>query len=128
MTGAEYTIGINPKDGIVYLIDRLSPKSSAIALWERGVPAPDELPALQASSDIAWGFYNQAMKSKEKPLNTIQKLMCLKIVHDGTAKIINEAISHLKTPEGKQPLKEPQPWPGTEFSTSTQEGQALLGK
>ena len=50
------------------------------------------------------------------------------IIDPGTYSIIKEAISHLKTPEGKLPTIGPQPWPGTEFSTSSWEGQALLGK
>lgn len=105
----------------------MSPRAAAEALWERE-PLPDELPALQASSDITWGFYNQAMKSRGRPLNSIKKVIRMTIIDPGTYSIIKEAISHLKTPEGKLPTIGPQPWPGTEFSTSSWEGQALLGK
>jgi hypothetical protein len=119
---------VNPRDGIVYFIERLSPKSAAMGLWQLGVPSAEELPALQASSDIAWGFYNQACKAKDKPLNQIKKLMSMTIVNTETRDIIKQAVSQWGPPKGKPPLVGAPPWPGVEFVTSSEEGQALLGE
>lgn len=127
MTGAIYTIGVNPEDGVVYFIKRESAKSAAKKLWERD-PTAEELPALQATSDIAWGFYNQACNSKKRPFNQIKKLMNLNIINLEILGIIDKAISQWTPPKGKPPLSGVPNWPGVEFATSTEEGLALLGK
>ncbi|KAH7410130.1 hypothetical protein DE146DRAFT_775521 [Phaeosphaeria sp. MPI-PUGE-AT-0046c] len=127
VTGAEYTIGVNAEDGIVFFIERLSPKAAAMRLWQNGVPSAEELPALQASSDIAWGFYNQACKAKKKPLNQIKKFMSLMIVNMETRDVIKQAVSQWKPPKGGLPLNGAPPWPGLDFETLSEEGQALLG-
>lgn len=127
VTGAEYIMGVNAQDGLVYFINLLSPVQSAMQLWKTPNPSKDDLPAIRSSSDVAWGLWNRAVNSKGKDVKKITKFMSLTITNDETAEIITEALGRWKVLPGQPQLEDPLPWPGTTYDTTSEEGQALLG-
>jgi hypothetical protein len=80
------------------------------------------MPALRSSSDIAWAIWNRASSYYETDLKDIRKVMSLTVVKDETELIAREALRR-QSPT----IDSVQPWPGTDFLTSTEEGVTLLG-
>ncbi|KAF2675742.1 hypothetical protein K458DRAFT_492907 [Lentithecium fluviatile CBS 122367] len=116
VTAAGFTIGVNPKSGTVSFVNRKSPQAQVKALWGRD-PTASELPYIQSSSDVAWCFWNRAMKDPGGgDLQNIRHFMATNTVNAETNRLIRRAMKEL----GKR-------WPGEEFSMDTDEGKALLG-
>ncbi|KAH6878348.1 hypothetical protein BKA58DRAFT_452356 [Alternaria rosae] len=117
VTTADFTIGINPKAGIVFFLQRVSPANAAVKMW--GVPSVklDKLPALRQSSDIAWGLWNR--HSKES-LSNINYFFTVAIVNTETRKIISRAMDNA----GQKVLPKA---PGYTFRAGNENFPALLG-
>ncbi|KAF1915787.1 hypothetical protein BDU57DRAFT_450258 [Ampelomyces quisqualis] len=127
VTNAEFIMGVNAKDGLVYFINLLSPVQGAMQLWNNPNPSKDDLPAIRSSSDIAWGLWNRAVNGENMNVQKITKFMSLTVTNDETEEIIYEALGRWKPPPGQPRLEDPVAWPGTTFDTTSEEGQALLG-
>jgi hypothetical protein len=117
-TKAHYEFGINTKGGAIYGLFLESPQSAAKALWFGGTkdPAKDDLPQLRAFSDVLWGFWNRDNDN----VGNIRYFFMIGVSNDLTNNLIAFCLRNAK----KQLSK----WPGTEFSTATDEGYALLGE
>ncbi|KAH7091636.1 hypothetical protein FB567DRAFT_436058 [Paraphoma chrysanthemicola] len=116
ITGAYFSMGINAKDGIVYFRSRESPASAAAELWGVGDPKlidTKALPALRASSDIAWGLWNRENSGN---LKGVRKFLSVNVINEDGQAIITKALGGF-----------PEPWPGKDFSPTTDAGKALLG-
>jgi hypothetical protein len=113
-------IGVNRNDGIVFFNVRVSPKSGATALWDTKV-STDALPALRASSDLAWGLWNRIQGD---PSN-IKMIMVMNAVNYNTAEVIfPRAMEALGMPGQAIP-----PWPGVDVVVDEDEeaSQAIMG-
>jgi hypothetical protein len=122
VTGAHFHIGINGQDGYIYFLDRASPASEARVLWDivHGDPVPaDQLPALRASSDIAWGFWNRFGGHN---LGNINGFFSVSVVNHETKIIIEEALKRKGLVDWV-----PQ-WPGVQFNSGSEEYNVLLGR
>lgn len=119
MTGAHYSIGINPIAGVVYFLNRRSAQEAAKLYWGRAA-SHEELPALRSSSDIAWGFWS---RERWGGVEGIKAFMSLMVVNVDTRRIVDEVlrVRYGEINEGVLP------WPGTTFDVDNVEGQALLG-
>jgi hypothetical protein len=117
-TKAHYEFGINKKGGTIYGFFLESPQSSAKALWFAGSkdPAKDDLPQLRAFSDVLWGFWNRDNDN----VQNVRYFFMIGVSNDMTNNIIASCLRNAK--------KQLSEWPGTEFSTATDEGHALLGE
>lgn len=92
-------------------------------LWkmlDKDVPK-DELPALRSVSDVAWGLWN---RQSVENIRNIRGFMSIMVMNEETEEIIERAMA-LRFPGEPVPVDE---WPGTDFSTAEEAGQALLGK
>ncbi|KAJ4373529.1 Mitochondrial import inner membrane translocase subunit tim8 [Didymella sp. IMI 355093] len=96
-------VGVNPVDGLVYFIHRQSPEDAAEEHWQRK-PNANELPALRASSDIAWGMWNRVVQGSQK----LNYFMAVQIVNAESHFIMKRAIEQFN-------IKEVPPWPGKDF-------------
>lgn len=123
VTDAEFTIGVNAQDGIIFFINLVSPVQGAKKLWYQQDPPKDALPGIRSSSDVAWGLWNRACNALGKDIKNIKKFMSLTITNDETSEVIYEALRRVKP----TPLEDPAQWPGTTWDTTSEEGQALLG-
>ncbi|EUC42083.1 hypothetical protein COCMIDRAFT_104432 [Bipolaris oryzae ATCC 44560] len=120
VTGAHFIIGVNSRDGYIFLIDRSSPETQARNLWNIApqIPIPrDEMPALRSSSDIGWGFWNRVSGHN---LGGINAFFSFEVVNEDTGRIIEMAME-------KSGHDEVPPWPGVRFDSGTEEYRALLG-
>lgn len=95
-------------------------------LWER-TPSQDELPELRAISDLTWGLWNRD-RDAAPSLQHITKLMSINVVNDDTVAIIKQALWSKEPSPGQERITTAPKWPGIEFSTADEAGQALLGK
>ncbi|KAF9692231.1 hypothetical protein EKO04_009605 [Ascochyta lentis] len=112
-TGGYYKFGINTSIGAIFGLDRLAPEKAA---EERTPPiGRDGLPALQRYSDVAWLFWAEQAASK----NQLKYFVTVAITNEQTQCAIRRALKNVN--------KEYGPWPGTTFSTDTDEGKVLLG-
>jgi hypothetical protein len=87
-------------------------------LWYGGKkdPAKEDLPQLRAFSDVIWGFWN-----RDNPnVRNIRYFFMIGISNDATNQLIASCLRNAQ--------KQLSNWPGTQFSTATDEGHALLGK
>ncbi|KAJ4353617.1 Mitochondrial import inner membrane translocase subunit tim8 [Didymosphaeria variabile] len=116
VTGAFFTIAVNRAAGLIAFIDRRSPVKAAEDLWNRK-PSDDELPALRATSDVAWGLWNRRQGPDNPGLGRIKYFLIGPIVNYETTKIIMEICD-----EDRAPL-----WPGLDFNFPEQQALALLG-
>jgi len=119
MTGAHFSIGVNPIAGIVYFLNRRSAQEAAKLYWGRAA-SREELPALRSSSDIAWGF---GSRERWGGLEGIKGFMSLMVVNVDTRQIVDEVLRARYGEFNEGVL----PWPGTTFDVDDVEGQALLG-
>ncbi|KAH7552921.1 hypothetical protein BM1_07894 [Bipolaris maydis] len=120
ITGAHFIIGVNSKDGYIFLVDRSSPETQARLLWNipQHIPIPrDEMPALRSSSDIAWGMWNRVSGHN---LGGINAFLSFEVVNEETGRLIEMAME-------KNDHDEVPPWPGVRFNSGTEEYRALLG-
>jgi hypothetical protein len=89
-------------------------------LWRirKGDPVPsDELPALRASSDLAWGFWNRVRRDK---LAEIHGFVSMLITNGETRRIIDRILR-------EQELDRVPLWPGIDVKINTPQYMALLG-
>jgi hypothetical protein len=114
-TGAKFLIGVNPTDGCVYFMNRKSPESAAKETWWDMNPAKDDLPALRASSDIAWGLWNRMSCG-----SNINKFFSMHIVNEETMSLIRRALNAKDVEQATR-------WPGTTFEAGSDAFSALLG-
>lgn len=119
VTGANFELGVNGKDGMVILINVISPGYSANKLWQQK-PASHELPQIRSISDVAWGFWNRAAAGN---LANIKYLMVAMIMNEDTRSIIRQAHETLEPKRSEIAV-----WPGYDFAMNTPAGQAILGK
>jgi hypothetical protein len=92
----------------------------ARSLWgiRKGDSVPsDELPALRASSDLAWGFWNRVSRDK---LAEIHGFVSLLVTNDDTRRIIDRVLR-------EQELDAVPVWPGIDFEINSPQYMALLG-
>jgi hypothetical protein len=117
-TKAHYEFGINTKGGAIYGLFLESPQSSAKNIWFGGLKEAnkDDLPQLRTFSDVVWGFWNRDNSN----VKNIRYFFMVGISNDATNQVIARCLKNVD--------KELSEWPGTEFSTATDEGHALLGK
>ena len=120
-TGARFLIGVNPQGGAIFWKSRLSPESQARIRWNTDVIRSVDMPLLRASSDVAWCFWNRAQADPGNgSIRHIKYFIVANLVNSETQRLVKRAVASL----GKE---EPDNWPGNDFSTDTEEGQALLG-
>jgi hypothetical protein len=115
-------------------VHRKAPHNAASELWKDRPRdedfdlvdvTSDQLPALRASSDIAWGFWN---RGSAQDIKNIQKIMSLTVINDDTLAIIKKALKKWEPPEGQKKPTEVPPWPGITFVLDgDNEGLAILG-
>ncbi|CAN9224458.1 unnamed protein product [Alternaria sp. RS040] len=120
VTTAYATIIINPQAGLIYFLRRGSAVKEARDLWRirKGDPVPsDELPALRASSDLAWGFWNRVRRDK---LAEIHGFVSMLITNGETRRIIDRILR-------EQELDRVPLWPGIDVNMNTPQYMALLG-
>jgi hypothetical protein len=79
---------------------------------------PDELPALRASSDIVWGFWNRVSGDK---LSNINGIVSMLITNGDTRRIIDRVLVDKE-------LYEVPVWPGIQVNAYSGHYLALLGK
>ena len=95
-----------------------SPFTAANTIWygNKKQAKLEELPELRAFSDILWGFW-----IRDNPnIKNINFFFMISIINEDSNRIIARCLRNAGTKLG--------PWPGTSFSTDTDEGHALLGK
>lgn len=98
-------------------LDRTSPQHAA---QERDPPVPaDNLPALQAFSDIAYLTWLESSTPQDTPPRNLRYFMSLTITNKKTQAVIHRALNNAYTALG--------PWPGFTFGRETPEFRALLG-
>ncbi|KAI4629998.1 uncharacterized protein J4E87_003185 [Alternaria ethzedia] len=114
VTGADSTIGINPKAGIIFFLTLESPTYAARTLWNVPSVKPDEMPKLQRTSDLTWGLWNR--HSKES-LSNINYFFTVAVVNPETRKIISRAMGQNAVPKA----------PGYTFRADNENFIALLG-
>ncbi|KAH4085871.1 hypothetical protein HBI70_226730 [Parastagonospora nodorum] len=115
-TGGTFQFGINGQDGLVALINVISPAYSANRLWQRK-PSSDELPQIRSISDVAWGFWNRAGN-----IQGIKYFLVTMILNEDTRNIIRQAHETLEPKRSETAI-----WPGFEFRTDTPAVKAILG-
>ena len=108
---------------MIFFIDVLSPGIAAEELWHRK-PNPDELPALRAQSDLAWGFW---VRQTGGAVTNINALWSTHVINTETRKMVNQAFKTYIPASGQMKVESPQVWPGIDFDASTLEGQSILG-
>ncbi|KAI4922472.1 hypothetical protein J4E90_000903 [Alternaria incomplexa] len=116
-TKAHFEFGINTKGGAIYGLFLESPQASAKTIWGGGTKEPnkDDLPQLRAFSDIIWGFWVR----NNPNIKNIRHFFMIAISNEVTNQIIASCLRDRNT--------ELSEWPGTNFSTTTDPGHALLG-
>ena len=120
-TGARFLIGVNPQGGAIYWKSRLSPESQARKRWNTEDISSIDMALIRSSSDIAWCFWNRAQKDPGNGgIRHFKYFIIANLVNSETQRLVQRAVASL----GK---KQPDDWPGNDFSTGTEEGQALLG-
>ncbi|PWO20020.1 hypothetical protein A1F95_10784, partial [Pyrenophora tritici-repentis] len=119
-TNAEFTIGVNVMSGMIVMINRQNPASSAQDLWGLHQPPPsDQLPALRASSDIMWGLWKLA--NPYHPWD-IKLFLSTPVTNDDTSDIIETILQARRLQLNNLPV-----YPGLEFQSNAPEYLPLLG-
>lgn len=75
----------------------------------------------------SWAFWKREHKDG-KGLDNINKFLVHDIINRDTEKLIMQALSSYKVPEGGQRYKFVPKWPGLVFGIESDEGKAMLGK
>ncbi|KAH7396084.1 hypothetical protein BKA66DRAFT_484836, partial [Pyrenochaeta sp. MPI-SDFR-AT-0127] len=125
VTSATSVIGINQSAGMIFFINIKSPGKAAESYWGYK-PRNEELPALRAQSDYAWGFWVRMHNAGA--VKNINALWSTKVINKSTRQILAMAFQTYKPQPGTPKVDSPQLWPGTDFDISTVEGQAILGE
>ncbi|KAG9193459.1 hypothetical protein G6011_03494 [Alternaria panax] len=119
VTGAYASIVVNPDVGYILFLRRGSAEHEARSLWnirdQDSVPR-DELPALRASSDIAWAFWKRTTDT----LGKINFFVSMSITNGDTEKVIDRVL------EGKTMTVVPV-WPGIFVGVTSEDYLALMG-
>ncbi|KAL6703941.1 hypothetical protein ACN47E_008879 [Coniothyrium glycines] len=116
-TKAHYAFGINTQGGAIFNFFLEGPKAAASNLWYSGrkFARPGDLPQLRSLSDILWGFWNRGNPN----IKNIRYFFMIGISNEATQQLIASCLHNAK--------KELREWPGTSFSSDSDEGHALLG-
>jgi hypothetical protein len=109
---------------MVFFISRKSAVEAAKILWGQDPPPKDELPALRATSDFAWGIWNRVPHYTRG----ITALWSICVTNQKTLNILNIAFQTYQPLPGHTKVDSAQDWPGTDLDISSVEGQAILGK
>lgn len=99
---------------------RGSAELEARELWEVGDQDPvplDELPALRASSDIAWAFWNRVAEDR---LDKINFFVSMSITNSDTEKVINRVLE-------RKSMEAVPVWPGLFVEITSEDYLALMG-
>lgn len=116
-TGASYSFAINPVDGVIMGLNRLSPKYAA---EERRPPVPrDQLPALNQFSDIAWIGWDSIAQGGGHDITNLRYFMSVGISNAETKSVIRRALDAKGW--------ELSPWPGHTFEQQWFEMRAIIG-
>ncbi|KAF1963714.1 hypothetical protein CC80DRAFT_588066 [Byssothecium circinans] len=116
VAGAHFSRGLNPKEGVIIVMEKRVPRFAA---QSQSMPI-DKLPRLQRPSDVEWGmwkFYRDAFSIKK--YNNLQYYLVASITEKVTKAIIKRSLNNTDPAEISQ-------WPGMKFSVETIEGLALL--
>ena len=97
-------------------MNRKSPKNAATD-YDLDIPA-EKLPALSASSDVAWGMWSLVAQQNKADIRNIRYFLCLSVTNPSTLKVVARALNGEKLG----------PWPGKKFWLADEDGKALMGK
>ncbi|KAJ8116551.1 hypothetical protein OPT61_g2044 [Boeremia exigua] len=116
-TGASYTIAINPKEGVIMGLNRLSPSYAAT---DRIPHVPkDQLPALNQFSDVAWIGWDSVTSEEGDDIKGLRYFLAVGIVNPFTKSVIRRAL------DAKDWVLSP--WPGHTFERQWPETKAIIG-
>ena len=105
---------------VIIAMDRDSPASAG---KQRTPPVQnDGLPALSASSDIAWLFWKE-FGGDSGGVNKLNYFLSLSITNEETQSVVSRAVRNAVPGAESFPA-----YGGFEFETDTAKGQAILGK
>ncbi|KAI8932156.1 hypothetical protein NX059_011039 [Plenodomus lindquistii] len=113
-TGAYYVFGMSPR-GVIVTFDRTSPKHAA----KNRIPkvCEDELPELQAFSDLAWLKWVETFDAEP---TTMRYFLAKSVVNSISLSVFYEVLNEAG------PEFNPE-WPGFDVASNTESGAALLG-
>ncbi|KAF1830124.1 hypothetical protein BDW02DRAFT_508327 [Decorospora gaudefroyi] len=120
VTGAEFTIGVNPISGLIVMIFLQNPETSAQQLWDVPHIQKHWLPALRASSDMAYGLWTA---TSGHYFSSLKYILSTPITNDDTVAIFERIMQSIDFE-----LEEMERWPGHVFYPDDEEYKALLGK
>jgi hypothetical protein len=115
-TGAYHLLALNVKDGVIMTMNLKSPKS-AIDFYDMDIPS-HKLPALSASSDIAFGMWSIVTEQNQADIKNINYFFSLMVTNDETLKVVARAMNGAKL----------EPYPGRKFWLADEDGKAIMGK
>lgn len=121
VTGGRIKFGVQDKAGAIMVSLAVSPSYAFNRLYGRAAQ-PEELPVLQAASDLLWaGWIRGTNPTVGNPnVANLNYMFMNWIINRDTLSIMKRALHS----RGKDYYSK---WPGDDFSTATPEGQALLG-
>lgn len=116
-TGASYGFAINPKDGVILGMNRVSPQYAAN---DRTPPvARDQMPALNQFSDVAWIGWDSVNTAEGTDVTALCFCFAVGIVNLETKSVIRRAL------DAKGWVLSP--WPGHIFERQWFETRAIIG-
>ncbi|KAH6621762.1 hypothetical protein C7974DRAFT_315357 [Boeremia exigua] len=116
-TGASYAFTINPKEGVIMALNRLSPNYAAT---DRNPHVPvDQLPALNQFSDVAWIGWDAVTREEGEDIKGLRYFLAVGIVNPFTKRVIRRAMDTKGW--------ELSPWPGHTFERQWFETRAIIG-
>lgn len=116
-TGASYSFAVNPKDGVIMGLNRLSP---GYAAKERKSPvSKDQMPALNQFSDVAWIGWDSMTREEGYDVTNLRFLVSVGISNAETKSVIRRALDAKGW--------ELSPWPGHTFKRQWSETRAIVG-
>jgi hypothetical protein len=116
-TGASYSFGINPKDGVILGLNRLSPNHAA-EYCKPPVPS-DQMPALNQFSDVAWIGWDSMTRGEGDDIKGLRFFISVGISNVETKSVIRRALDAKSWELG--------PWPGHTFEQQWVETRAIIG-
>lgn len=116
-TGASYSFAINPVDGVILGLNRLSP---IYAAEDRKPPVPkDQIPVLNQFSDIAWIGWETMTRGGDHDITKLRFFVSVGINNAETKSVIRRALDAKGW--------ELAPWPGHTFERQWFETRAIVG-
>ncbi|CAO2650677.1 Nn.00g019690.m01.CDS01 [Neocucurbitaria sp. VM-36] len=118
VTGAEYNIGVNGKQGGIIAFKRYGPADRAKKMVP---PVPeDQFPPLKSSSDIIWALWEKLLlpDAHLRDQGNINFFISLSIENAETIQILKRALSQVNSDLTRA---------GRTFDMITEEGKAILG-